>query len=369
MINTTQMIRMVRTLFFGYTQFAHACAAGNLHPPAAHEENHANDEEGAKAAPQPDAPSSKRRKRNNKWIGVDVSGLDAILNLNSSLPLAPKRRSVLASSAAAAQPASSLASPFVPITAEQEVSVTLAMKKSDNVMLAEVKLPRGCGHQLFVFNFKCLKRKTWLNSETIDFFFAMAKADAAFVSYCNMRHKWARDNILICHSGLMRRIAPHSNDAHPGGDYMNFTLNWAKRERTQFQVDSILSLQLWLLPYNIDDTHWVLIVVNIAAKRVTLYESFARGNHERALANVVSYLELQGGRDRMPVTRWDQEVIYTGHQCGDAYECGVFLIAHAMHLMYCEEHNIRSQCTLHNVSLFRHRIAADILNGRITLPE
>lgn len=262
---------------------------------------------------------------------------------------------------------------FIQITARDQAAVQNMLVQNDNHVVREVVISKGYGDILYALNFKCLKPTTWLNSETIDFYFSIANSDAQFLEYLKIRNNWSKREVLICHSGVMRFIVPRANDrggnlAAQHEERVKFTLGWSKKEATKMGVDSILALKLWIMPYNIDDLHWVLVVVDIEAKRITLYESYARGDHAAALKKVADFLKIQATRDNCSEVQWKVEVILTGHQEGNATECGVFTIAHAMYIVQGGK-ALLSQCTLQNILLFRQRIAADILQGHITLPE
>jgi hypothetical protein len=243
---------------------------------------------------------------------------------------------------------------FVSVSKQEQESVQQAMTKRDEEKVADVS-----GYELFVSNFKCLKAGTWLNSETIDFYFNMAYKPAG---------------IFICNSHVIRFIVPRSDDkcgnaALQHSEYLRFTLKWAKNTASKCQIPSILMLKLMLFPYCIDDVHWVLIVVDFRGKNITLYDSFATGNHDIALSKLVAYVTLQATRDKIPVcnSQWQVQVVFTAHQtrAKNATECGVFMIAHAMHIMHDRARDILCNCTFENILSFRQRIAADILNGKI----
>ena len=261
---------------------------------------------------------------------------------------------------------------FIEVTPQEHAAVDKMLKDpgNDGCKIVDVTLPGGFGYYLHGLNFKCLRPGIWLNSETIDVYFSMAINDVQFTEYLS----WSKNEVLICDTSVMRYIAPRAGDKD--GDVtaqrkscLDFTLKWARRKAKDMGVQSILALKLWILPYNIGNVHWVLVVVDIDAKRVTLYESYSQGNHAVALAKVVDVLKLQASRDKLSEIPWQVEVIHTGHQDGNATECGVFMIAHAMHIILGNARSISSQCTLHNMLLFRKRIAADILQGYITLPK
>jgi Ulp1 family protease len=245
---------------------------------------------------------------------------------------------------------------------------------NDDCKVVDVTLPGGFGYYLYGSNFKCLRPSTWLNSETIDAYLSMAKGDVQFTEYLRGINNWSQNEVLICDSTVMRKIVPRNSDQD--GDLtaqhkssLDFTLKWARRQAKDMCVQTILALKLWILPYNLGNVHWVLVAVDIDAKRVTLYESYSQGDHAAALAKVVDVLKLQARRDKLSESPWEVEVIHTGHQDGDATECGVFMVAHAMYIIQGKARSITSQCTLHNIRLFRKRIAADILQGYITFPK
>jgi sentrin-specific protease 1 len=135
-------------------------------------------------------------------------------------------------------------------------------------------------------------------------------------------------------------------------------------------IKSIFELKRIIIPYNINNVHWVAIAVNFHEKHVSLWDSTI-GAHQNATKQLLLYLQQQATRDQVEFNEDDWTVEFhheTSIRQENSFDCGLFAIAFCVHLaLGIDNHVILSVCTQRNISNIRKKIASELISGKMKL--
>ena len=103
---------------------------------------------------------------------------------------------------------------------------------------------------------------------------------------------------------------------------------WTKRKRQTFDIFNMDKLYC---PLNVNNTHWILVVIDMKGKTVTFFDSLGQCDNQHRFECVLEYLERMepdfcrdGWEMICPGTRIPQQI--------NSYDCGVYVCMYARHL-------------------------------------
>jgi len=130
---------------------------------------------------------------------------------------------------------------------------------------------------------------------------------------------------------------------------------------------------LLLFPVNVNDNHWILIVVNIPDRTIACYDSIATNNNKVHIDRILQYLQAkvvppllagtasQGvGVTRGAPTPWKRTSPRDAPRQDNGYDCGVFVCASAAQLMRGEKPSMTGQARL-----YWQLMALELSQGRL----
>lgn len=212
----------------------------------------------------------------------------------------------------------------------------------------------------------CLKPRTWLNDEVINFYMNMLQDRDQ--SLCTKDSK--RTPSYYFSSFFMERLLVTDN----GYAFRNVA-RWSRK------ID-VFSMKNLFFPINISNTHWTLAVVSITNKTITYYDSMS-GSGRNYLQGLLHWLQdeaVDQTKDSVKAKQRigkPQEVVSVDEwkllsqprgqvpQQNNGFDCGVFSIVCADFL----SDELPLSYTQQNMPYFRLKIACDIKRGHLTYSE
>lgn len=189
---------------------------------------------------------------------------------------------------------------FAILTQEEEDEVTDYMKLAKSLDSDSASARLFCGHFLQAGSFLRLMPRIWLNDEIINHFVISLVRSAG-----NNERIFGFTSFFI--SSFM-------------SDRKN-TARWHKTLKT-FEMDIIV------VPVNISNSHWTLVVVYVPLKRIR-YLCSTGGSGEKYTAAILEWLELEANKFSIPFSKGDWDVSF--NNSGDPWQdngkdCGLYVI-------------------------------------------
>ena len=192
--------------------------------------------------------------------------------------------------------------------------------------------------EVHLSDLQCLRPGKWLNSATINSYLAIALKRA--------KEKGV-EGVHIANSFFMQK--------------MDGTISTNKSLLRGFNKIGvrICDLKMLLLPYNIDNVHWVAIVCNVQSRAITSFDSLT-GSHHDALLKLKMFLESSEVCSTND-TAW-KIMQRTDEECRqhNGYDCGIFTAVQlVLHMLSLEQH-AHIFCNQSVIDGMRQRMAHDI---------
>ncbi|AAR26952.1 FirrV-1-E3 [Feldmannia irregularis virus a] len=119
-----------------------------------------------------------------------------------------------------------------------------------------------------------------------------------------------------------------------------------------------------LIPVNVDNNHWILVVVDNRKKTVTAYDSLGV-SRRKVTSDIMLWLQKEYRHKKVPFNRAEWTTVTTG-QCptqNNGNDCGIFTLVTAAHIVF---KNTSMYPTRDLYKNSRRRIAWSIFNKRLT---
>lgn len=131
----------------------------------------------------------------------------------------------------------------------------------------------------------------------------------------------------------------------------------------QFGV-RLFAFQTLIIPVNLNNTHWVFMVIKPKEKLVIGYNSLASSFEDRVMPNLLYWFEKEADRLHMAFNRdeWSFELHPHCPRQTNSVDCGIMMLTGM--LFTCDD--LRLAYSQAQMNLHRTRWAADILEGKIT---
>jgi Ulp1 family protease len=194
--------------------------------------------------------------------------------------------------------------------------------------------------------FSCLRPGTWLNDEVINF-------------YSNILEEY---NIFQSNS---KRMFHYLNSHFYAALTSNGFLNFMDADKFIRKTD-VLSKAKLFIPVNINNVHWVLVVVNILEKQIMFFDSkYTIGRGLLYCGNVMKWIQhlAQKKKVKFVETEWE---FFEGAkgipQQNNSYDCGIFTLMY-MEFLSRDFSLLDLHCT--EMEYWRKKIAMTILSGSL----
>ena len=150
-------------------------------------------------------------------------------------------------------------------TQRTELTELLNRPETNDVLIDKFSI------DMTVAKIRCLRPRTWLNDEVINFYLSMLQSD---LNQCAV----GQGKIYSFSTFFMVRLLE------------NNTYKYANVARWTKRVD-IFSFERVFIPININNTHWTLIVIDITMKTIIYYDAM-RGNGNSWITPAIRVLYL-----------------------------------------------------------------------------
>ena len=172
--------------------------------------------------------------------------------------------------------------------------------------------------------------------------------------------RWLNDTII---AGYFTLIAARSLNQIRAIESFFFEMDHWKRRRyvrnERFRCQNIFDLHMLMFPIHVDNSHWILAVVNFRLEQIAMYDSL-HALHQGKLDFLLEFLQEEAARQKLTVdfSRWTTVHLKSPSQTG-TINCGVFVcitgdyLAQGLDLDYTEDH----------VPLFRLKMVRDLRRG------
>ena len=204
---------------------------------------------------------------------------------------------------------------------------------------------------------KTLNDGEWLNDEVINFCMCMLQErDDELCDPSNHMYNPSRVPSHYYSSFFMTRLIDNENGEY---NYANVK-RWSKKFNV-FHMDKIFC------PINLGNVHWTLLVIYMCEKEIVYYDSMG-GCGTKYVEGALKYLEDESAKLGINTFCSDEwELISTNirvPQQQNGCDCGVFTIMYADFIT----DNLPLDFSQEHVTLFRKKICANILKGRVGYP-
>ena len=192
----------------------------------------------------------------------------------------------------------------------------------------------------------CLKGKEWLEEEVINFFLHMIEERSKTIERSE--------------SGSRPRIRCVLSYFTLGDSSAENFGKWIKKFDNVFEVDLVI------VPYNLSQCHWALVVVNFRLKRFEYYDSLGSSLYDalRHIAVVKKMFTSEAARRKKPFDFSDNNYIATVQEIAEqknGYDCGAFICTYAD----CLAQDLELDFTQANMPSFRLKMVRDIRVGEL----
>lgn len=204
--------------------------------------------------------------------------------------------------------------------------------------------------------------ETWLNDEIVNFYFELLSDRASKTEGIPSIHCF---NTFFCSTlrdqgyNKVRRWTKRvkKKKKRVKIKYLSYGTNYSKC----IQVD-VFSKDILLIPIN-QAYHWVLGVIDIKNKTVSVYDSL-HGNHDHTLSLFLKYLEqehLDKKKAPYDTSDWKKQTPKDIPRQGNMSDCGAFTCTFAERLSRRKPFNFSQQ----DMEIIRRRMALNIYNKAI----
>jgi len=121
-----------------------------------------------------------------------------------------------------------------------------------------------------------------------------------------------------------------------------------------------------IVPINVSNIHWILVVVDIKQEQMRFYDSFhtpGRLYCQRIKEFFEQYFLLYAGNDNIDVTRWSMQDVQSFKAQPNRFDCGVYVCIFAELEMFQLPLSHCPKITEKLLSTQRWRIASTLLAG------
>ena len=175
--------------------------------------------------------------------------------------------------------------------------------------------------------------------------------------------RWLNDNLI---AGYFSLIAARSFRLTTGYqiqaiDSNFFVVEIGRRHKyvRKLRCQNIFVLHMLMFPIHVDNSHWILAVVNFRLEQIAMYDSL-HALHQGKLDFLLEFLHEEAARQKVAVdfSRWTTVHLKSPSQTG-TINCGVFVcitgdyLAQGLDLDYTDDH----------VPLFRLKMVRDLRRG------
>ena len=141
--------------------------------------------------------------------------------------------------------------------------------------------------------------------------------------------------------------------------YMGFLLEKKKNKFLLSDFDKVF------IPVNVNNLHWMLIVIYVETKKVVCYDSMISGKkpeyYNKFITTVENWVREEAQENQIDVSKLESIVHQKSPQQDNDFDCGVFVCICADFL----SDNLPLDYSQDNMVFFRDKIAADILRGSL----
>jgi sentrin-specific protease 1 len=235
-------------------------------------------------------------------------------------------------------------------SAAEECSATMKVQSlSVSEIVNVIEFAGGPSHTIHGDDLHTLRPGQWLNDRVINAYLTM------------LLEQIRGDRVHVMSSHFMQKLLNPKQEV---------TTEARGVLRMHCGIKSIFELKRIIIPYNINNVHWVAIAVNFHEKHVSLWDSTI-GAHQNATKQLLLYLQQQATRDQVEFNEDDWTVEFhheTSIRQENSFDCGLFAIAFCVHLaLGIDNHVILSVCTQRNISNLRTKIASELISGKMKL--
>ena len=223
---------------------------------------------------------------------------------------------------------------FDKLTRENEDSVDnlLSSTNLQEVIIEQFSIP------VTVEKLVCLRSRGLLNDEVINFYFEMLREwSALYDEACTVHYN----------TFFMGELQKH---------FQKTVLRWQKRNIHVWSVNKLL------IPINISNYHWILMVVYPQRGLIEYYNSMP-GTGDMYFSLLVSFLKQRAENEHQRNINWILEQGECPRQ-PNGFDCGVYTILNA-HFLTEGRGLTMSTYTVEEATIFRKKIVYAICMGRI----
>lgn len=173
---------------------------------------------------------------------------------------------------------------------------------------------------------------------------------------------WLNDEVINAQSELLNRHA--AKNIHVFNPLVSsFFLN-GEGTLTEKAIKRFRSKDVWYMPYNYMQKHWILIVIDFEKQRVRFYDSMITQPSRARQITAIKCCMLLAKRIYVDMNNFDFEWCNDMPQQSNEFDCGVFVI-------YTMRHLLNGRCWAYQKlrsSTLRRRIAYEIHHGILLDP-
>jgi hypothetical protein len=205
-----------------------------------------------------------------------------------------------------------------------------------------------------------LKPLTWLNDEIIDAYLNLLKdRDRKKTQMFNTNcMEYCRS--YFASSQFYSKLTSYEKNQF---NYDMDVKRWLHNPRFQLHLNEMDKL---FIPINIENIHWVLVVVFVSDRKICYYDSLRGIGGKKYTTNILKWIAKECEIDNQPFNR-SEWIIINNAECpqqDNGYDCGVFLLMNVDVLCdFIPLHDKTYNAT--SMPHFRTKIACDIVRGEL----
>ncbi len=145
----------------------------------------------------------------------------------------------------------------------------------------------------------------------------------------------------------------------------NDGITFANKVDKKQKID-ISKLEQIFIPVNIDNAHWVLVVVNIKTHGIHLYDSLYKSSksHEVVFDNVERYLNNNLKTNSLATVTWTRDTVQDIVRQKNQNDCGIFILLFAKCISGQHINNIQANSIV-DTSKLRYQIGVELIRTRL----
>lgn len=212
--------------------------------------------------------------------------------------------------------------------------------KDDKKLISEIV---GGDHKIYRGEFGSLRDGNWLDDVCIDFYLALLQRRQRNPEYSGLRCHFFS---AFFYAGLV----------HSGKYQFNAVSSWT--DQLQY---SLFNMDRLILPVNLENKHWALVVVYIAERKLEYLDSLGYDGNI-IMSNICRYLDDHARDMKLEVLdafKWERASNKHIPMQKDDFNCGIFALAYADYRSLGLELSFSAS----DVPRFRKKIAQEILIG------